>query len=162
MLEFSLLKEKDYSFFESLAKEIWEEHFTSIIGGSQVAYMLKKFQSSSAIKKQISNGYKYYFIMDGESVLGYFAFKNEETKMFLSKLYLKKEFRGLGYARKVLDFLVQTAKNENLKNIYLTVNINNLNSIKAYEKMGFYVLEKKKMDIGGGFFMDDYIMQKDI
>jgi diphthamide synthase (EF-2-diphthine--ammonia ligase) len=33
---------------ESLAKEIWIEHYTPIIGRPQVDYMLENFQSSQA------------------------------------------------------------------------------------------------------------------
>ena len=40
---------------EALAYEIWYEHYQPIIGTSQVAYMLKKFQSLEAIDEQIRN-----------------------------------------------------------------------------------------------------------
>jgi hypothetical protein len=36
-----------------LAKPLWLEHYSSIIGEPQVLYMLDKFQSFSAIKSQL-------------------------------------------------------------------------------------------------------------
>ena len=46
-----------------LAKEIWREHFTAIIGKAQVDYMLKKFQSEEAVREQIENeGFLYYLL----------------------------------------------------------------------------------------------------
>jgi diamine N-acetyltransferase len=39
-----------------LAREIWVQHFTPIIGDAQVEYMLHKFQSSEAIASQLGEG----------------------------------------------------------------------------------------------------------
>ena len=36
----------------------------------------------------------------------------------------------------------------------------NLNTVAAYRKSGFVVTESKVIDIGGGFVMDDYRMEK--
>ena len=83
----------------------------------------------------------------------------EENKMFLSKLYIKKEFRGRGAARLMLENCVLRAKENELDEIYLTVNKNNLSSVAAYEKMGFVNSESVISDIGNGYYMDDYIMR---
>lgn len=52
------------------AKEIWTQHFTSIIGAEQVKYMLEKFQSDRAIRNQIEHeGYTYLnVIANGEII----------------------------------------------------------------------------------------------
>lgn len=43
-----------------LAEEIWNQHFVDIIGKAQVDYMVEKFQSYPALKKQIEQeGYEY-------------------------------------------------------------------------------------------------------
>ena len=49
---------------EGLADEIWNEHFTRIIGKAQVDYMLDKFQSKEAITEQINNGFLYFLIIN--------------------------------------------------------------------------------------------------
>jgi len=46
--------------------------------------------------------------------------------------------------------------------VSLTVNKYNHNSIKAYERIGFINKEELVQDIGGGFVMDDYLMEKPI
>ena len=52
-----------------LAEEIWNQHFVDIIGKAQVDYMVEKFQSYPALKKQIEQeGYEYYRI-DRKSVV---------------------------------------------------------------------------------------------
>ncbi len=45
---------------EALAKEIWTQHYLSIIGIDQIDYMLDKFQSELAISNDIECGYTYF------------------------------------------------------------------------------------------------------
>ena len=40
----------------ALAREIWTEYYTPILGKDQVAYMLDNFQSAEAIKKTVGDG----------------------------------------------------------------------------------------------------------
>ena len=143
-----------------LAREIWTEHFTAIIGADQVEYMLDKFQSENAIADQIQNkGYIYYLIKKGKQAIGYCAIVPEEDTLFLSKLYILKTMRGKGIARKTIGFLKTIAFERNLGRITLTVNKNNIGPIAAYEKLGFVNTGPVVQDIGGGFVMDDYKME---
>ncbi len=147
---------------ETLAKEIWTEHYTPIIGKDQVEYMLEKFQSREAIAEQIRSGYQYFIIREDDKSIGYLSIISKVSVLFLSKIYIKSDERGKGFARKAIQFVENLAKENELKKITLTVNKNNINSIKAYEKIGFKNLGSIVQDIGGGFIMDDYEMSKDL
>ena len=143
------------------AREIWTEHYTPIIGAAQVEYMLDKFQSAEAILRDISsNGYRYFIAYNGQKQAGYFAIKPDYDAggLFLSKLYIKKSYRGLGISRLMLNKQILIAKENKLSHIWLTVNKNN-NSVKIYRKLGFEVVEEMVTDIGDGFVMDDYRMK---
>lgn len=157
---FPVKNEKLINIVESLAEEIWNEHYIHIIGENQVKYMLKKFQSSEAVSSQIKEGFLYYLINLNDSYVGYFSIILKEDHLFLSKIYIKFDCRGKGLGKKVFQFLENLAVYNNLTEIILTVNKNNLNSIKSYEKIGYVVTESIVQDIGSGFFMDDYIMNK--
>ena len=52
--------------------------------------MLEKFQSFHALKEQMETGYEYFQIFDNTEFCGYCGIHQEETTLFLSKLYLKK------------------------------------------------------------------------
>ena len=55
MVQFKLAKTNlDFKTISVLAKNIWTEHYTPIIGLDQVNYMLEKFQSEIAIQNQIN------------------------------------------------------------------------------------------------------------
>jgi len=147
-----------------LAAIIWHEHYVSVISVAQIGYMLERFQSVPAITDQIKRqGYEYFlFQLDGASPVGYMAVKAEEGKLFLSKFYVLKDHRGKGYASRALAFLEKLCRERNLSRIWLTVNRNNTSSIAVYEKKGFRIAREQCADIGGGFVMDDYVMEKEI
>lgn len=146
-----------------LAAEIWREYYVSMITIEQIDYMISKYQSVSAITDQIHHqGYEYYLIHHDGFTVGYMSARQEEGKLFLSKFYISKEHRGRSYASRALAFLEQMCKERNLSHIWLTVNRNNASSIGVYEKKGFRSVREQCADIGNGFVMDDFIMEKEI
>lgn len=146
-----------------LAAEIWRQHFPPIIGAEMVEYMLEKFQSEAAIRRQTTEeGVHYYFIKHDGQTAGYMAIRPEPESLFLSKIYLRQAFRGKRLSRAAIDFLVAYCREHRLGKIWLTVNRFNLEPIAAYEKMGFRKDRTQCVDVGRGFFMDDYVMVKDI
>lgn len=146
-----------------LATTIWTEHYTPIIGRDQVEYMLDKFQSIDAIKADLRNGSVRYFLIvrDGE-IVGYAGIKLEETRLFLSKIYVLSSERGNGAGKKTIELIKEVAASNNLNTIYLTVNKENTNTIGAYQKFGFAIKEEVCADIGKGYVMDDYLMELEL
>ncbi len=145
-----------------LADTIWREHYTSIIGKGQVDYMLDKYQSVRAITNQIKENAHYYLVWEGNMPAGYFSYYKKPSELFLSKIYILKDLRGHGLGKLAMEFIEMKATEEKLPAITLTVNRNNSRSIAAYEKMGFYQKDAVVMDIGGGYVMDDYVMEKQL
>ncbi|MDI9400904.1 MAG: GNAT family N-acetyltransferase [Limisphaerales bacterium] len=146
-----------------LAAEIWREHFPPIIGAEMVEYMLEKFQSEPAIRRQMEEeAVRYYFIEEAAERVGYMAIRPEPEALFLSKIYLRQSFRGRGLSRIAMDFLVSFCREHRLCKIWLTVNRFNLGPIAAYEKLGFRKVRTQCVDVGQGYVMDDYVMEKEV
>ena len=161
-----------------LIREVWREYYTPLIGAAQVEYMLEKFQSVDAILRQIAEEHYRYFCIfcDGEPA-GYYASKpcdgspcplpGDEGKgsvatgkrVFLSKLYVAAKFRGRGLGKQMLQHLIDAARADGATTIWLTVNKHN-RSVDIYRKLGFVITEEIVTDIGNGFVMDDYVMEK--
>lgn len=147
----------------NLADLIWNEHYVPIIGQDQVNYMIDKFQSPAAIENQIQNeNYEYYIIYHQSEPSGYLSIKHTGNELFLSKFYVIKEKRGTGLGKEGFSFIAGKAKELGVQRITLTVNINNINSIKAYERLGFKNDGPVIADIGGGFMMDDFRMSYEL
>lgn len=147
----------------TLADEIWREYYPPITGMEQVDYMLAKFQSAEQIYKDIrENDYTYFVARDIEKdgSAGYCATVPKEDYLLLSKLYVRRGYRSKGIGRILFDEAAALCRREySFKRIRLTVNKQNVSSIDVYKKIGFTVVEAAMTDIGGGFYMDDYIME---
>ena len=149
---------EDVRLLAALADEIWHQHFTPIIGQAQVAYMLDKFQDAEAMTAQLADGMLYFIACADGVPAGYCACKPEAERLFLSKLYVRQACRGNGVGRALFD--AACAQGAGKRAVYLTVNKYNDNTIAIYKKMGFTVVDSVVTDIGNGFVMDDYIMEK--
>lgn len=146
-----------------LAEEIWYECYTPIIGSAQVSYMLENFQSFEAICRQTeTDGYNYYLFKTPCANAGYMAVQRQGNDLFLSKFYILKEYRGQKIASQAMAFLEKLCRENGLGKIRLTVNKKNSGSIAVYKAFGFSVARLQTADIGGGFVMDDYIMEKQL
>ncbi len=153
--------DEDIRLVAELAAVIWRQHFTPIIGRDQVAYMLRHFQSFAAISRQIRDeGYRYRFLLDAGEPAGYCAVLPRTDDLFLSKLYVVAEHRGRGLGREAVAWCADFARENNRAKITLRVNRDNASSIAFYEKAGFRRTGIDVKDIGGGFVMDDVLMEK--
>lgn len=160
MLEFEKVQTaEDITECASLAAEIWNQHFSSILSQEQIDYMVSQFQSARALRSQIDNeGYTYcFFTVDGNRV-GYFGIcPKKDGTMFLSKIYIRKSSRGKGYASKGFEYIKEQARALGCSKIWLTVNRYNESSIEVYEHWGMKRDGVQTTEIGRGFIMDDYV-----
>ncbi|MEA5004444.1 MAG: GNAT family N-acetyltransferase [Christensenella sp.] len=158
-------KEREFLMVADLAHEIWREHYAGIVSADQVEYMLEKFQSPSAINAAVTGeGYEYYLIRKGLVPIGYVGIRAHQPqgKLFLSKFYILKEYRGQGHARDVITELSEMAKDMRIPAIWLTASKKNASSIAAYEHLGFRKTGDVCNDIGNGFVMDDYVFEMEV
>ncbi len=155
--------EQEINALAQCAKEIWNEYFITIISQAQIDYMVQRFQSEEALKKAIFTDHYTYFIgYEADQIIAYCGVQVQGKRLFLSKLYVKKQFRKQGIASKLLQKAIQYAKQQQCDSIYLTCNKYNENSLSIYRHKGFITIDGVQTDIGAGFIMDDYILQMDL
>lgn len=156
------VKKQEIEEFSKYAKGIWGEYFTALLTSEQIAYMVDMFLSIEVLKKQLDGDYKYFYcLVDGKKA-GFIGLEYEKDALFLSKLYLAKEYRGKGLASKMFVFIERQAVDNGYNKIYLTCNKYNRHSLDVYAKKGFEIIESVVTDIGSGFVMDDYVLAKKI
>lgn len=158
--------DKDVAELAEMAHEIWFEYWPALIGEAQTAYMVKHFQSEPAIRRDMSeHAYEYWFMRDADgNLVGYTGghVEPETNRFFISKIYLYADERGKGYASDTIRFYDALCAERGLRAMYLTVNKHNELGIRAYKAKGFVTIEEVETDIGEGFVMDDYIMEKQV
>lgn len=147
-----------------LADEIWHQHYQGILKPDQIDYMVEHFQSEAALTEQMRQGYRYLLAIDSESnaPCGFCGYHREEEngRMFVSKIYIRQSFRRRGIAGQFLQEVLE--RSQGLGSVYLTVNKYNIGSIEAYRHLGFKTVDSAVTDIGNGYVMDDYIMQREL
>lgn len=151
---------EDLEAIADLAYEIWNEAFKGMISQGQIDYMVDKFQSFEAMARQVEDeNYTYFNVYFKNNLCGYIGVKYEESRLFLSKLYLKKDYRGKGIASIMLERVLEEAEKLSKESVYLTVNKYNTQAINVYKAKGFEIIDSVVTDIGEGYVMDDYIFQ---
>jgi diamine N-acetyltransferase len=160
-----VLRPEQVATVAALAHEIWYEYYVPLIGRAQVDYMVARFQNAPAMQAQIDQGYEYFLVQSRRESgnwadIGYCAIEEQPGGvMFLSKFYLHHAARGSGTGRRCMEFLEGLARRRGLTLLWLTVNKGNP-AVQAYQRLGFRIAAELVMDIGGGFVMDDYRMEK--
>ncbi|MCC6180448.1 MAG: GNAT family N-acetyltransferase [Bacteroidia bacterium] len=152
--------EKDLELIHNLAYEIWNQHYVSIIGQEQVNYMLQKMYDIESLKEQINTKkHQFYLIEFNSKVIGFLSISSDKNSYyFLHKFYILSQSSNLNIGSTVLQILVDII---HPKSITLTVNRQNYKSINFYFKNGFKIKKVEDFDIGNGYQMNDFIMQRD-
>ena len=152
-----------YQACAALAAKIWRAHYIPLIGAEQVQYMLETVQSAAAIEQSIVDGCQYFLLRDNADIdIGYCAYEQRDDHCFLSKLYLDADQRGSGYGAAALALVEEATRACGNQRICLTVNKDNLASIAWYERRGFQRIDDICIDIGNGYVMDDYLLEKQV
>ncbi|OQS32708.1 GNAT family N-acetyltransferase [Chromobacterium haemolyticum] len=157
------LTSADFPILATLAGEIWHQHFISMISREQIEYMLAGRYVPEKLSAYLDAPDRWFGLLklDGRAV-GYCSYALTATpgEMKLEQLYLLAEMRGRGLGAYMLDAVERAARQRGCHTLVLTVNKHNAGSIAVYQRRGFLVREEAEFDIGNGFVMDDYVMEK--
>jgi ribosomal protein S18 acetylase RimI-like enzyme len=145
-----------------LAHSIWPSAYGSILSKPQLNYMLDKIYSLASLQAQFATQHhSFIFLVDGTTPIGFASFSEKENNSsvyHLHKIYILPQQQGKGSGKMLLDHVVKIAKQNNA--VALTLNVNRYNKARSfYEKYGFLIKGEADIDIGNGYFMNDYIME---
>lgn len=154
---------QDIPAIAGLAHEIWNEYYPPIIGQEQVDYMLNRMYSPEGLTEQmLDKKHDFYLVSDSSGDLGFYSFSQQDNEAILHKLYILKEKRASGTAVELMNDAIAKLKSRGVDTLRLTVNRMNIRAINFYFKSGFKIERHADFDIGGGFYMNDFIMIKPI
>jgi ribosomal protein S18 acetylase RimI-like enzyme len=154
--------EADLPTIQEIAKVTWGPTYTHIIGEEQVEYMLGKMYNIGALQEQLAQGHKFLIAEQGAKKVGFASYSRDEGDAFhLHKLYVLPEAHGQGVGKLLMNEVLNKVRMEGGK--HLRLNVNRYNKAKDfYESAGFKIKESVDNEIGNGFLMNDYIMEKTI
>ena len=159
------IRESDFPIVAKLGETIWREHYTPIIGAAQVEYMVRGRYSPENLRAYVDANDRWLeLLFIGDEPVGYcsYAFSDAPGEMKLEQLYLLDKCRGQGLGGFMMKHIEARTRALGRHVLMLTVNKHNTGSIAVYKKSGFTVRKEAVFDIGNGFVMDDYVMEKRI
>jgi GNAT superfamily N-acetyltransferase len=149
----------------ALASEIWYHHYLNIITAAQIEYMLKQRYDPALVRAELARTDLWWDkLLVGTELSGFASYflSDEPGDMKLDKLYVRPSRQRLGYGGMLIARAMETAAGHGCRRLVLAVNKHNHSAIAAYLKHGFRIADAVVKDIGGGFIMDDYVMQKGV
>ncbi len=161
-INFAKVTAENVALIQPLAQSIWQVTYKTIITAEQMDYMLNMMYSVQKINEEIERGYIWELATVDQQLIGYLDYVlQQDNRVFLSKIYLNTQVQSRGFGQELLKRVVDYAKSNKAKSVYLTVNKNNAKAISFYERHGFKQVGVARFDIGSGYIMDDFIMQLD-
>jgi GNAT superfamily N-acetyltransferase len=154
----------DLNVIQHIATAAYHDTYIPIIGLEQVDFMLRKFYNLDALSEQMDQSHVFIIATEEGEDIGFASYnKMEEAPgvFKLQKLYLLPERKASGLGR----FLVEKVISQALEagGDRLVLNVNRYNKSRGfYEKLGFVITEKVDIPIGEHFFMNDYVMERQI
>jgi diamine N-acetyltransferase len=161
--EVRALRESEVATLCALAREIWRAHYPGIISEAQIEYMLAERYDDAVIRSELQRGDLWWdvLMLDG-TMAGYISYFQTDVPgtIKIDKLYLHPSVQRQSYGGLLIDHVARRMAAQGCQRLTLAVNRRNKTAIAAYRKNGFCITDTSLKKIGGGFWMDDYLMTK--
>lgn len=155
----------DVSTIRNIAMRTWPVSYASILSAGQLEYMLSKTYSEKVLHQKISTGEEKFLIANYDAKAIAFASYGviDDTPLTykLFKVYVLPTFQKKRVGELLLKEVERLARESGVFYIKLNVNRNN-NARFFYERLGFSIIETVDINIGNNFFMNDYVMRKEL
>jgi RsiW-degrading membrane proteinase PrsW (M82 family)/ribosomal protein S18 acetylase RimI-like enzyme len=150
----------DIPLIRDLTYKIWPQTYSAILSKEQIDYMLNRLYSEKALQEQMQQNHEFIIAYNGVEPVGFASFSVTAPQTYkLHKIYVLPSEQGKGTGKFIIDQLINAMKIKGASSLQLNVNRHN-NAKAFYEKTGFAVIKEEDIDIGGGYFMNDYVMEK--
>ncbi|WP_224996730.1 GNAT family N-acetyltransferase [Cesiribacter sp. SM1] len=165
MIEIIKADNTHFSTIRSIAFTTWPPTFGDILSPEQIEYMLDMMYSMPALMNQVyQKGHTFILAREEDSFLGFAAYEpnyQKQAKTKIHKIYVLPAAHGKGVGKALMGYIRELALKHNNPTLTLNVNRNN-KAVQFYEKIGFEIVGREDIDIGNGFLMEDYIMDKQL
>ena len=145
-----------------LAYAIWPVAYGEILSKEQLTYMLSKFYSVEALTEQLEKrNHVFLLIEENERFVGFASYESniENHKTKIHKIYVLPETQGKGFGVQLINEIETRAKKS--QNDILFLNVNRFNKAQYfYKKLGFEIAFEEDIEIGNGYLMEDFVMEK--
>ena len=148
---------------QKLACAIWPVAYAEILSAEQLKYMLDLFYSVPALEGQLAGGQQFLLLWEEETPIGFAAFGITEKSgtWKLQKLYMLPDKQGTGGGKQLLQEVEKRTASSGARELTLNVNRHN-KAVEFYHRQGYQITLEEDIEIGNGYFMNDYRMAKQL
>ena len=116
--------------------------------------------STAALQEQMTTDHEFVIAYSGKEPVGFASISVVAPETFkLHKLYVLPSQQGKGMGKYIVESILTSMKSKGGR--ILQLNVNRHNQAKLfYEKIGFTVIREEDIDIGNGYYMNDFVMEK--
>jgi ribosomal protein S18 acetylase RimI-like enzyme len=151
----------DVSAIVSLARTTWLDAYALTISPEQIDYMLAQRYDHARLCADTEDPQKWLRQAHVDGVLaGFAACEIYKGEFKIDKLYIHPTMQRKGVGAALVEHAAAIAREQGFSAMILAVNKQNEQAIRAYTRYGFHVRDKTVTDIGNGFVMDDFVMEK--
>ena len=138
--------------------------YCELLTPAQLDYMMEWMYSEESLRAQFRGGHVWFMAFAGGIPCGYVSVERQGEALFhLQKIYVLPDCQGLGIGARLFRQAVAHVRAEHPGRSLMELNVNRHNpALHFYERMGMRRLREGDFPIGGGFYMNDYIMGLDI
>jgi len=163
MITISEATSNDIKTIQEIVFITWPITYKDILSRTQLDYMLNLFYSEESLIAEFNKRNQlFYLITEEETVLGFIGIEHHyqgESRTKIHKIYILPETQGKGIGRIVVEAVEKLALENNSTSILLNVNRFN-KALHFYQKIGFKIIDEVNIEIGNGYLMEDYVMEK--
>lgn len=147
----------------ALARHIWQMHYPGIISQAQIDYMLHQRYRAASILQQLGRPGSWWDVaQNAAGIIGFahYFLDTDAQRIKLDKLYVHPAWQRRGVGAALLGRVEAEARRQGRTTLTLRTNRHNRIALAAYQKYGFIVTAQVVTEIGEGFVMDDYVLEK--
>ncbi|MBC6995861.1 GNAT family N-acetyltransferase [Neolewinella lacunae] len=167
----------DYPTIQQIAHLTWPDTFAGILEPAQIAYMLHHMYRTEALEAQVAAGHVFYLLLEPQTeaaapdyppatgtayaAVGYVSYQLDYLPgtAKIHKLYVLPSTQGKGYGKALIEHVATIATAAGQGALRLDVNYQN-RAINFYEHLGFQKIDRFDTDIGNGYRMEDWRMER--
>ena len=150
----------DIPLIRSLAEVVFPATYEPLLPAGQVGYMMAWMYSVESLQRQMAEGHTYYIAYADDTPCGYLSIEQQASSLFhLQKIYVLPDFQGRGVGEQLFQQAVTHVRKAGVLPAWIELNVNRENrAVGFYLRMGMKRLRVVDVEIGEGFYMNDYIM----
>ena len=150
----------DIPVIRDIAFKVWPLTYSPIISQQQIEYMLEMMYSPVSLQQQMENQQHHFLICSNDSgPCGFASYsKLSSSEYKLHKLYVLTGVQHKGAGKLMVEEISRRIITQGGSTLSLNVNRQNP-AVNFYKKLGFIITNEEDIDIGNGYWMNDFVME---